>query len=59
MCGACKCNSEWFPFVEVASPVILLEFRTDVFNLSYAAEKLCVADGRALVNAAHALSATQ
>lgn len=47
---AYKCNSGWFPFVEVSSPGIFLEFRTDVFNLSYAADNLYLVDGRALKN---------
>lgn len=48
----CKYNSELVCFVEVSSPGILLEFRIDVFNLSYDEEKLYLADGRVLMNAA-------
>lgn len=47
------------PFVEVSSPGILLEFMIDVFNLSYVAEKLYLADGRVLMNAALGFSAIQ
>ena len=54
-----KCNSEWFPSVEVSSPGILLEFRIDAFNLSYVADKFYLADGRALMNAALGFSAIQ
>lgn len=50
MFDAYKCNSGLFPFVEVSSPGIWLEFRTDVFNLSYVADNLYLVDGRALKN---------
>lgn len=48
-----------FPFGEASSPEILLEFRIDAFNLSYVAEKLYSADGRALMDAALSFSALQ